>query len=193
MSSPYGKVDEHEQILLEAKRKTRKRITIISLSSIVLVGVVFAAVFGTLNNNSKSGNNANSSESVTSSVKAVCDVTLYKDSCYRSLGSAVDSGDVQPEELFKVSIEVALAEVSRAVGHFNEDGGAFKGLNDAKIKEAVRICRDVLDLAVDHLNSSLSTSGESSSLLKVFEDLQTWLSAAGTTKFACPFPSVLMK
>ena len=178
----YGKVDEQVHMELEARRKTRKRITIISLSSIILAGVVFAAVFGIVNNSrdnsSQDGNNA---QSVSTSVKAVCDVTLYKDSCYSSLGSLVHSGHVvQPEELFKSSIKVALAEVSNiAVEYFSSEHGVFKGLNDSRTKEALKNCRDLLDLAVDHLNSSLS-SAENSSLLDVFEDLQTWLSATGT-------------
>lgn len=181
----YGKLDENEQMMLEAKRKTRKRITIISLSSIILVGVVLAAVFIVVNNNnnSKSDNDSSSPQAMTNSVKAVCDVTLYKDSCYSSLNSVVNSGKVvQPEELFKFSMIVALTQVSKAVEYFNENGVVFNGLKENRTKEALKNCRDLLDLAVDHLNSSLST-GENSSLPDVFEDLQTWLSAAGTIIF----------
>ncbi|CAJ1958691.1 unnamed protein product [Sphenostylis stenocarpa] len=177
----YGKVDEHEQMVLEARRKTRKRITI-CLSSIVLAGVVFAAVFGilgTTRDNSPQG--AGDAHTVTNSVKAVCDVTLYKDSCYTSLGSAVESRKVQPQELFVLSIKVALSEVFKAVEYFSDhDHGVFKGLvKDRRTKEALKNCRDLLGLAADHLNSSL-TSGEKFSLLEVFQDLETWLSAAGT-------------
>lgn len=175
----YGKVDEQEQMVLDARRKTRKRITIISLSSIILAGVVFAAVFGIVNVSSDKSQDGNA-HSVPNAVKAVCDVTLYKDSCYSSLGSLVHSGQFQPEELFKLSIKVALTEVSKAVKYFSEDG-VFDGLKlkDSRTKEALKNCRDLLDLAVDHLNYSLSYGGNSS-VLDVFEDLQTWLSAAGT-------------
>lgn len=182
----YGKVDEHDQMVLEAKRKTRKRIAIIGLSSIVLVGVVIAAAFGVVSNNNSQSAATPHSQSVTNSVvKVVCDVTLYKESCYNSLGSVVvdhDSDQYGPEELFKLSIKVALTQVSKAVEYFkNEHNGVFKGLvsDGRRTKEALRNCRELLGLAVDHLNISL-TSGENSSLLEVFEDLQTWLSAAGT-------------
>ncbi|WJX36547.1 pectinesterase [Trifolium repens] len=184
----YGKVNELDQMMLEAKRKTRKRITIIGLSSIIFIGVVIGAVFGVVNNNSKNDHDNNASQnSLTNSMKAVCDVTLYKDSCYESLGSVVNSGkDVQPEELFKLSINVALTHVSKVIEYFN-DHGVFKNLigNDSKNKEALKNCRDLLDLAVDHLNNSLTTSGENSSLFQVFDDLQTWLSAAGTYQQTC--------
>lgn len=184
----YGKVDEAEQSMLQARSKTRKRITIITLSTIVLVGVVCAAVFGTVarNNNARDDNNSNddnnnNAQSLTNSVKAVCDVTLYKDACYRSLGPLVHSGKVQPEELFKLSIQVALTEVSNAIQYFSDEGVLIKGLNDDdnRTKEALKNCGDLLDLAVDHLNSSLSSEGKYSSLLDVLEDLKTWLSAAG--------------
>jgi len=172
----YGKVDESEQAMLEVRRKTRKRITIIALSTIVLIGVVFAAVFGTVahNNNNNSNDGESNVASVSSSVKAVCDVTLYKDACYSSLGSVAQSGDVRPENLFLLSIKVALGEVSKAAQYFSEKGG-FSGLN---VDERIKNCKDLLGLAVDHLNSSL-VSGGKFSLVDVLEDLRTWLSAAG--------------
>lgn len=182
--SSYGKLDEAEQAMLVVRRRTRKRVTIISLSTILLIGVVCGAVFGTVahrndnddNDNSSNGNN--NAQSLASSVKAVCDVTLYKDACYNTLGPLVRSGKVQPGELFMLSINVALTEVSRAAKGFSEQGG-FEGLNvDNRTKEALKNCKELLGLAVDHLNSSLSSGGKSS-LLDVLEDLKTWLSAAG--------------
>lgn len=177
----YGKVDESEQAMLEVRRKTRKRITIIALSTIVLIGVLSAAVFGTVahNNNNNNSNDAdNNAASVSNSVKAVCDVTLYKDACYSSLGSLAHSGQVSPEELFLLSIKVALAEASKAAEYFSEKGG-FSGLNvDDRIMEDFKNCKDLLGLAVDHLSSSLASGGKFS-LVDVLEDLRTWLSAAG--------------
>ncbi|XP_047156197.1 putative pectinesterase/pectinesterase inhibitor 24 isoform X2 [Vigna umbellata] len=172
--------------MLEVRRKTRKRITIIALSTIVLIGVLCAAVFGTVaHNNNKNSNDAeNNAASVSSSVKAVCDVTLYKDACYSSLGSLAHSGQVPPEELFLLSIKVALAEASKAAQYFSEKGG-FSGLNvDDSIMEDFKNCKDLLGLAVDHLKSSLASGGKFS-LVDVLEDLRTWLSAAGTYQQTC--------
>ena len=166
--------------MLEARRKTRKRVTIIALSTIVLIGVVCAAVFGTVahNNNNSNNDGVNNAPSLSNSVKAVCDVTLYKGACYSSLGPLVHSGQVRPEELFLLSIEVALAEASRAVEYFSQKG-VFNGLNvDNRTMEGFKNCKDLLGLAVDHLNSSLASGGKSS-LFDVLEDLRTWLSAAG--------------
>jgi len=181
----YGKVDESAQVMFEVRRKSRKRITIICLSTIVLIGIVFAAVFGTVarNNarNDDENNNDNDDQSLSSSVKAVCDVTLYKDSCESSLSPLVQPGQqIRPEELFKLSIQVALTAVSKGVEYLS-DHGTFNGLNlnlDNRTKEALINCKDLLGLAVDHLINSLSYGGKSS-LLDVMEDLETWLSASG--------------
>ncbi|XP_068467533.1 putative pectinesterase/pectinesterase inhibitor 24 [Phaseolus vulgaris] len=179
----YGKVDESEHAMLEVRSKSRKRITIIALSTIVLIGVVCAAVFGTVAHNNKNSN-SNDAPSVSSSVKAVCDVTLYKNSCYSSLGSVAHSGQLQPQDLFLLSIKVALGEASKALEYFSEKGG-FSGLNvDEKTMEDFKNCKDLLGLAVDHLNSSLASGGKFS-LVDVLEDLRTWLSAAGTYQQTC--------
>ncbi|RDX97440.1 putative pectinesterase/pectinesterase inhibitor 24, partial [Mucuna pruriens] len=143
----YWKVDEQEQMVLEARRKTPKRITIIGLPSIVLAGVVFATVFGIVSathDNSHGANNA--AHSVANSVKAVCDVTLYKDSCYSSLGSVVDSRQVRPEELFLLSMKVALSQVSKAIEYFNyQNHAVFKGFKDARTMEALNNCRTCIE------------------------------------------------
>ncbi|KAK7314000.1 hypothetical protein VNO77_39221 [Canavalia gladiata] len=184
----YGKVDEADQAMLEVRRKTRKRITIIIVSTIVLIGVVCAAVFGSVARNARDNNNNSNDgngEFVSNSIKAICDVTLYKDACYRSLGSVVHSGhEVEPQELFLLSIEVALGEVERVVQYFSKQG-VFDGLNvDNRTKEGFKNCKDLLGLAMDHLNSSLASVGNSS-FVDALEDLKTWLSAAGTYQQTC--------
>ncbi|OIV99081.1 hypothetical protein TanjilG_32340 [Lupinus angustifolius] len=180
----YGKVDESDQLVLLARRRTRKRITIIALSTIVLVSIVCAAVFGTVAHKNDNDNTNADANSLANAVKVVCDVTLYKDACYRSLGPKVQSGQVTPEDLFKLSIQVALAEVNNAAKKFSDQGNFDVVNTDKRTKEALKNCHDLLGLAIDHLNSSLS-SGENSSLLDVLEDLKTWLSAAGTYQQTC--------
>ncbi|XP_054814210.1 putative pectinesterase/pectinesterase inhibitor 24 [Prosopis cineraria] len=193
--SPYGKLVESEQEKLEARRKTRRRVAIMSLSAVVLVGVVVAAVLGTTlahNNDDHDDNNRSSNNNVglSASVKAVCDVTLYKDACYDSLGRVVQSTSgqaIKPEDLFRMSLKVALDEVAGAADkYFSGEKGAFEDLmmiGDNRTMEAFNNCKQLLDLAVDHLNDSLS-SGQSS-VLELFDDLQTWLTASGTYQQTC--------
>lgn len=176
----YGKVNEAEQERLLARRKTRRRITIISLSSIILVAVIVAAVVGTTTNSGGKSKNAseNAGNSVSTSIKAVCGVTLYPDSCYSSLAPMVKSSQLKPEDLFNMSMEVALNELHRTFQRFSEHEG-FKGITDKMLAGALDDCYELLDLAIDNLNSSLSSS------LDNFDDLKTWLSAAGTYQETC--------
>ena len=49
---------------------------------------------------------------------------------------------------------------------------------------ALENCRELLSLAIDHLNSSLSSSGEVS-VVQAVDYLRTWLSAADTYQQTC--------
>ncbi|KAL0403081.1 UNVERIFIED_CONTAM: putative pectinesterase/pectinesterase inhibitor 46 [Sesamum radiatum] len=125
--NPYGKLDEAEQERLIARTRTRRRITIIGLSSIVLVAVIVGAVVGaTQTKASKSG--------------------------------LMISPLPPPSKLF-------------AAPHYQ------------RTLAAIQSCQELLSLALDHLNSSLSV--EDLKFLEVFDDLRTWLSSAGTYQQTC--------
>ena len=180
----YGKLDEAEQARLEARRRTRKRITIISLSSILLVAIVVAAVVGThaSSGNSKKGG---ADKSLSTSVKAVCDVTLYKDSCYNSLAPVAKPDQLQPEELFKLAIQVAKNELSKASQHFSKDGGVlYNGVKDNMTITALENCQELLSLALDHLDNSLE-AGHGVNVIDIVDDLRSWLSTSGTCYQTC--------
>ncbi|XP_034929206.1 putative pectinesterase/pectinesterase inhibitor 24 [Populus alba] len=180
----YGKLDEAEQARLVARRRTRKRITIISLSSILLVAIVVAAVVGT---RASSGNSQKGGpdKSLSTSVKAVCDVTLYKDSCYNSLAPVAKPDQIQPEELFKLAIQVAKNELSKASQHFSKDGGVlYNGVKDNMTITALENCQELLSLALDHLDNSLE-AGNGVNVIDVVDDLRSWLSTSGTCYQTC--------
>lgn len=180
----YGKVNEADQERLVACRKTRRRITIITLSSIILVAVIVAAVVGTTTSsggNSRNSAGDNAGNSISTSVKAVCDVTLYPNTCYDSLSPMVKSSQVKPQDLFKISMEVALNElnkISQSFSSLNVD--YLKGVAaDELSARALKDCYELLDLAMDNLNNSLSAGIDN------VDDLKTWLSAAGTYQQTC--------
>ena len=102
-------MDAAEQAKLNAHWRTRKITLITSLSSFVLIGVVVAAVVGTsVANDGKNDSGANA-QPLSTSLKAMCDVTLYKDAWFSSLSlRANDSRLIRPEDLFRMSIEVAI-------------------------------------------------------------------------------------
>ncbi|XP_030440119.1 probable pectinesterase/pectinesterase inhibitor 46 [Syzygium oleosum] len=179
-----GKISEAEQAALDARRRTQKRTIVVGLSSVALVAVVVAAMVGTsVHAGNRRGGEA---QPLSTSVKAVCDVTLYKDSCVSSLAPrANSSGPVRPEDLFKLSIQVALEALAKAAGYFSEQGTVFNNTAaEGTASAALDSCRVLLGLAMDSLNSSLSSS-DASNLFDSADDLKTWLSAAGTSQQTC--------
>nr|GMC73080.1 pectinesterase 3-like [Ipomoea batatas] len=85
----YGKVDPAEEQAF--RRKTRKRIIILAVSAVLLVGLVIGIVAGTVihkknkNDGSGSGGGGDSTRSTSKSVQAICSVTEYKDSSAQRL------------------------------------------------------------------------------------------------------------
>ncbi|KAL8200172.1 hypothetical protein R6Q57_011511 [Mikania cordata] len=167
----YGKVDEADQMRLEARRKTRKRIAVVAVSSLILVIVVVSAVVGTTSSRDDNHKGHDSqSQSPLASIKAVCDSTLYPDTCYTSISPLVNSTSIQPDELLKLSVLVAINELSKA----------------STLPE-LKNCSELLDLALDHLNDTMlsTTDIDLKSIGGLFDDLMTWLSAAGTYQQTC--------
>ncbi|KAG4143385.1 hypothetical protein ERO13_D06G185300v2 [Gossypium hirsutum] len=175
----YGKVNESDQAMmlqLQARRKTRKRIAIISLSFLVLAVIVVAAVLGSTRSSKRDSNNGGNTptQPLSTSIKAVCDVTLHKDSCYKSLSPMANSTELEPEDVFRLSMEAAVSEILKASQYF-----IIANNGDNMTNLAMENCRQLLGLAIDHLNSSLSSSTDS------VDDLRTWLSSAVTYHQTC--------
>ncbi|XP_010543643.1 PREDICTED: probable pectinesterase/pectinesterase inhibitor 46 [Tarenaya hassleriana] len=185
--SSYGKLDEAEQARLVARRRTRKRIAIIAISSIVLACVVIGAVVGTTTHAAKNSrqNDAGAGDggSISASVKAVCDVTLYKDTCYKSIGSSPNATNLSPEQLFKLAVKITLEELSKSAAKFSNGGG----VNGGNVTEAAMgACKELIELAVEHLNETMtSLGGKVTSLPELADDLRTWLSSVETYQETC--------
>ncbi|PIM97767.1 Pectinesterase [Handroanthus impetiginosus] len=179
--NPYGKVSEVEHERLVARRKKRRRITTIGLSSVVLVAIIVATVVGV--SQSKDNKTKGETKSISSSVKAICNVTPYPDSCCNSLAPLAKSGNLKPQELYKLSVQVAVDELSRASKNFVENGVKKLNITDKRTLAAIESCRELFSLALDHLNNSLSI--KDMKLLEAFDDLRTWLSSAGTYQQTC--------
>lgn len=184
----YGKVDPAEEKAF--RRKTRKRLVILIVSVILLVAVIIGAVAGTLihNRNKKnSGQNVPSSQlSSTQSIKAVCSQTRYPESCYDSISELNTSNSTDPEELFKLSLRVvfnSLSDVSLL------PQSLMNSTSEQKVKDALEVCKEVLNDAVDYLSDSISSmdvkSGEKLLSVTKIDDLKTWVSTVLTNQETC--------
>ncbi|KAJ4908804.1 putative pectinesterase/pectinesterase inhibitor 46 [Raphanus sativus] len=181
----YGKLDEHEQAKLEACRRTRKRIAIIAISSIVLVCIVVGAVVGTTaanSNGKKPSPTEGNGDSISVSVKAVCDVTLHKEKCLETVGSAPNASSLNPEELFNYAVQITLTELTKVLNEFSDSEHM-----DNATSAAMGACMELIELAVDQLNETLTSLKDhtTSSPKSTVDDLRTWLSSVETYQETC--------
>ncbi|KAG2243963.1 hypothetical protein Bca52824_094189 [Brassica carinata] len=182
----YGKINEHEQAKLEASRRTRKRIAIIAISSIVFVCIVVGAVVGTAaNSNGKkepSTEGNGNGDSISVSVKAVCDVTLHKEKCFETVGSAPNASTLNPEELFSYAVQITLTELTKVLNGFSD-----REHMDNATSAAMGACVELIELAVDQLNETMTSLEDhtTSSHKSTVEDLRTWLSSVETYQETC--------
>lgn len=189
----YGKVDEIEEQAF--KKKTRKRLIILIISSIVLIALVIGVVAGTIihkrNSSSSPSSNSVPSSQVTpaASLKAVCSVTQYPNSCFSSISSLETANTTDPKVLFKLSLQVAINELSKLA---NDTPSKLTALtNDPKVKLALTVCRGLFEDAVDRLNDSISSmdvgSESDDNLLSSakINDIKTWLSTTITDQETC--------
>ncbi|CAL5195830.1 unnamed protein product [Lathyrus oleraceus] len=183
----YGKVDEIEQQAF--KKKTRKRITIIIISSVILIAVIIAAVAGILihkrNTSSNPSPNSlpNTDLNPATSLKAVCDATQYPNSCIAAISSLPESNTTDPEKLFKLSLRVAIDELS----NLTRFSSKLKASGDTRLEKAIRVCGSVLEDSLDRLNDSMSLILGDDKILSSAKvrDVETWLSAALTDHDTC--------
>ncbi|KAH9713886.1 Pectinesterase 1 [Citrus sinensis] len=185
----YGKVDELEQQTF--RRKTRKRVIILIISSIVLVAVIIGTVIGVVVNKNKNDSSSDNTPATqltpAASLKAVCSVTRYPDSCFSSI-SSIDASNVtkDPEILFKLSLQVAMNELEKLQ---NYPSKLKQQTKDPQVIEALKVCETLFDDALDHVNESLSSmqvgSGEKLLSSKKIQDLKTWLSTSITDQDTC--------
>ncbi|KAA3478087.1 Pectinesterase 3 [Gossypium australe] len=183
----YGKVDEVEELAF--RRKKRRRLITLIILILLLLTLITAAVVGIfLHKRSSSSPNTLPPPVLTpaASLKAVCSVTQYPASCFSSISSIASSNTTDPELLFKLSLKVAIDELSR-LSHYPTKLKAET--NDILLKSALQVCDTMFDDALDRLNDSATSLevGEGEKLLSDSKigDLKTWLSTAITDQETC--------
>ncbi|CAH1425394.1 unnamed protein product [Lactuca virosa] len=184
----YGKVDPVEEQAF--RRKTRKRLIILIVSVVLLIAVIIGAVAGTVihnrNDNGKDEDASSSQLSSAQSIKAVCSQTLYPESCYSSISELDKSNTTDPEDLLKLSLQVVFNSLS---GLSSLPESLMNATSDDKAKEALKVCKVVLDDALDYLSDSISSmdvkSGDKLLSLNKIDDMKTWLSTALTNQDTC--------
>lgn len=186
----YSKVDELQE--QEYRRRTRKRLIIITISAVILIITTVGALVGTLTGKTKSKGTqprTYSSESLT----AMCNVTQYPESCLSSIASLKSSSNVtdsrsNPEKLFELSMQVAVNELTKLLSLPNDVVFAESYSNitsDPAVQAALDDCKFLFQDAIDHINDSIASSQEGQMAGKTINDIRTWLSTAITDQETC--------
>ncbi|XVE51777.1 hypothetical protein DITRI_Ditri02bG0068400 [Diplodiscus trichospermus] len=183
----YGKVDELEEQAFN--RKTRRRLIVLIVSIVVLLAVIIGAVAGTLihkRSNSSPDTVPPTQLTPAASLKAVCEVTQYPASCFSSISSIASSNTTDPELLFKLSLRVAIDELSRLSQYPRK---LQAETNNTQVKSALGVCGSVFEDALERLNDSTTSLkvGDGEKLLpeSKIDDLKTWLSTTITDQETC--------
>ncbi|TQE08720.1 hypothetical protein C1H46_005704 [Malus baccata] len=187
----YGKVDELEEQAF--KRKTRKRLIILSVSTVVLLAVIIGVVAGVIihkrNNSSPSVPNSTPGPELTpaASLKAVCGVTQYPSSCFSSISALETSNSTDPEVIFKLSLQVAIHAAAKLPGLPAKIG--LNIANDTHLEKVLDVCEGLFEDVVDRLNDSLTSmdvnQGDKLLTAAKINDIKTWLSTTLTDQETC--------
>ncbi|KAK4433900.1 putative pectinesterase/pectinesterase inhibitor 21 [Sesamum alatum] len=148
------------------------------LAAILVVAMVVAVAVGVTRRNSESGSISAGS---TKAVQSICEPTDYKDTCEQSLSHA---NTTDPKELIRAAFDFTEKNIAEVV----KNSSLFKeAASDNGTKQALEICQEVLDTAIDDLKRSFDTVGafDAAKAQEYVEDLKTWLSAVITNHETC--------
>ncbi|CAA7024674.1 unnamed protein product [Microthlaspi erraticum] len=181
----YFKVDEAQD--LASKRKALKRLFFLGVSVAVLVAIIICvavSIVRSRNNDSTPSSSPNLTPAA--SLRAVCSMTQFPDSCISSISKFPSSNTTDPEVLFRLSLKVVVNELA-SISYLPKK--LAEETEDERLKSALSVCEGMLDDAMDSLNKTVSAIevGDGNSIIDPtkIDDLKTWLTAALTYHETC--------
>ncbi|KAG0492399.1 hypothetical protein HPP92_005797 [Vanilla planifolia] len=184
----YGMITEPDASIPTACPKSRQRLAVIALSSIVLLSIITVSILATHFGSNSGPQDPNTTTAATattlrSSIKAMCNGTLYPDSCYASLSPAVTNySGLDPAALFRFSLQAAKEAISSASGFF-DDPTVRAAVHDNFSADSISDCKQLLTLAATHIEDCFSSGDFTNE--SFIDDLKTWLSASITDLHTC--------
>ncbi|KAJ8443513.1 hypothetical protein Cgig2_016996 [Carnegiea gigantea] len=156
------------------------KVVVITLASVVLVGLIAAITMGFVTNWGKQEEDKKA-EATTKAVQAICQPTDFKEACFKSL-SNVDTDN--PKELVRAAFRSAKEELN-AVYH---NSSVLRELeNDPRTADSIKVCRELFVDAMQDLQRSFEglEEFEWNRVTKVLAKMKSWLSATITYQETC--------
>jgi pectinesterase len=160
------------------------KVAISAVSLILVVGVVIGVVAVVHRSNSSDNDQHNMSASM-KAVTTICAPTSYKDACVRSLESVAKNETATPKDYIIAAIQATLDEVKKSFDVtsktvVNKDSDPYNHM-------AVEDCKDLLDDAIDTLQASYSSVGDSDmhTLQDRANELRSWMTAVYALQSTC--------
>ncbi|CAI9759208.1 unnamed protein product [Fraxinus pennsylvanica] len=160
------------------------KVAISAVSLVLVVGVVIGMVAVVHRSDSPDNDQHNMSASM-KAVTTICAPTSYKDACVRSLESVSNNQTATPKDYIMAVIQATLDEVKKS---FEVTGKTAVNKDDDPYDHmAVEDCKDLLDDAIDTLQASYSSVGESDmhTIQDRANELRSWMTAVYSLQSSC--------
>jgi pectinesterase inhibitor-like protein len=178
----YDKVEDNLEDPQKQQQQHRHKISKPLIATISIIIVILFLTF-TLSftlfyhhtNSTESQTPLNSLNS-TESIRSVCNVTRFPDSCFTAISSSTQN-PTDPKTILKISILASINEL-------NNFASSLKANSNGHV---LGDCNEMIDDAVSRLNDSVSVFSDGAVTLTdvKINDIQTWVSAALTDQQTC--------
>ncbi|XP_027122345.1 pectinesterase 1-like [Coffea arabica] len=188
----YGKVNNPAGNQQPASNRRRRILLAASLA--VFLTIVLGAMIGALIYESATEPPESEEEQLPASdsgesLKTVCAVTQYLDSCINSISALNDPPKSDPVHFFNLSLQVSQRELASLA---SLPKTLISKSNDRRAESALKDCVNLFDDSLSQLNRSaelmkVAVVGPAEKLLTEMRisDMQTWISAAMTDQDTC--------
>ncbi|KAF8081615.1 hypothetical protein N665_0874s0009 [Sinapis alba] len=180
----YGKVSDQENQIPSPLPKPSSRKTLIATVSLVSLLLILTVVALTAGAFTHPSHNPPPPPVSSNSLKTVCAVTRYPETCFNALSSSLKESD--PESILELSLRIASEKLSTL-------SMSFRSIDDMPGEAAVKDCVRLYADAASQLNETLTEivterkkkKGGNWMTEKVVGDVKTWISAAMSDGETC--------
>ncbi|WJZ90594.1 hypothetical protein VitviT2T_009726 [Vitis vinifera] len=155
------------------------------ISLFLVVGVIIGIVSVTRPHGSDRTDGDTNMSSSMKAVASVCATADYKDACMQTLSPVPKNGSsATPKDYIQAAVQVTIKQIKSSM---NLSEKLFQATNDSRTQMALGDCKDLLQFAIDELQESFSSVGESDlqTLDQLSTEIMNWLSAAVSYQQTC--------